>query len=223
MQFLYHEKAGEDGIIIDGESFTHLFKSRRKDAAKPLKVCNLRDNFLYLYEVVSINRREAKCILSQKTILEHKMRKPLWIAWSVVEPKTIEKTLPFLNEAGVQKLIFVYTKFSQRSFKIDAARLKRIAVNSCEQCGRHDMMEFEVINSLEEFMQKYENFAVLDFSPNRIGDIKNPPHIWLVGCEGGFSEEERQMFKNRLIVGLESENILRSESAVMAIAAKILL
>ncbi|MDR0761909.1 MAG: 16S rRNA (uracil(1498)-N(3))-methyltransferase [Campylobacteraceae bacterium] len=223
MQFLYHEKAGEERIVIENESFAHLFKSRRRDAKKPLRVRNLHDNFLYLYEIVSINRREAECILSQKTVSEHKARKPLWIAWSVVEPKVIEKTLPFLNEIGVQKLIFVYTKFSQRSFAIDTARLKRIAVNSCEQCGRHDMIEFEIIDSLEEFMQKYENFAVVDFSQNRLESIKNPPHIWFVGCEGGFSEEERQKLENYPIVGFESENILRSESAVMAVGAKILL
>jgi 16S rRNA (uracil1498-N3)-methyltransferase len=223
MQFLYHERAGEERIVIDGESFTHLFKSRRSDAKKPLKTCNLRDDFLYLYEIVSINRREAECILRQKNAAKSKTQKPFWIAWSVVEPKVIEKTLPFLNEIGVQKLIFVYTKFSQRSFKIDIARLKRIAVSSCEQCGRYDMIEFEIIDSLEKFIQKYENFAVVDFSPNKLHDIKNPPHIWLVGCEGGFSEDERQMFKNRPIVGFESENILKSESAVMAIAAKILL
>ncbi|MDR1008293.1 MAG: 16S rRNA (uracil(1498)-N(3))-methyltransferase [Campylobacteraceae bacterium] len=223
MQFLYHEKAGEERIVIEGESFTHLFKSRRSSAKKPLKVCNLRDKFLYLYEIISINRRAAECVLIKKNVLENKTQKPLWIAWSVVEPKVVEKTLPFLNEIGVQKVIFVYTKFSQRSFTIDIARLKRIVINSCEQCGRYDIMDFEIIGSLEEFTQKYDNFAVVDFSPNRLSDIKNPPYIWFVGCEAGFSEEERQMLKNRPVIGFDSRNILKSESAVMAIGVKILL
>ncbi|MDR2081953.1 MAG: 16S rRNA (uracil(1498)-N(3))-methyltransferase [Campylobacteraceae bacterium] len=223
MQFLYHEGAGEEKIIINGESFTHLFKSRRSDTKKPLKVRNLQDNFLYSYEVVSINRREAECILSAKSLSQKKPAKFLNIAWSVVEPKIIEKTLPFLNEAGVQKIIFVYTKFSQYSFMIDFARLKRIAVNSCEQCGRTDKIEFELINSLEEFIKIYEKFGIIDFCANRLCDIKDPPDTWLVGCEGGFSENERKMFKNRPTAGFESENILRSESAVMALCAKILL
>ncbi|MDR2100844.1 MAG: 16S rRNA (uracil(1498)-N(3))-methyltransferase [Campylobacteraceae bacterium] len=223
MQFLYHKKAGEEKIVIEGESFTHLFKSRRSDTKKVLKVRNLRDDFLYLYKAAAINRREAECVLLEKYITKSAARKPLWIAWSVVEPKVIEKTLPFLNEVGVEKIIFVYTKFSQRSFKIDAARLERIIINSCEQCGRADLMQFETVNSLKEFMQGYENFAVLDFSPKRTEEIKNPPHIWLVGCEGGFSEDEREMFKNYPVAGFESENILKSESALMALCAKILL
>ncbi|MDR2789412.1 MAG: 16S rRNA (uracil(1498)-N(3))-methyltransferase [Campylobacteraceae bacterium] len=223
MQFLYHDKAGEERIVIEGESFAHLFKSRRSDTKKPLKVRNLRDDFLYLYEVASINRREAECIFSAKSLSQKKHAKPFRLAWSAVEPKTVEKTLPFLNEAGVKKIIFVYTQFSQRSFAIDFARLKRIAINSCEQCGRYDMMEFEEIKSLEEFMRKYENFAVVDFSENRLCDIKNSPDTWLVGCEGGFSEHERKILKNRPTIGFKSDNILKSESAVMAICAKILL
>jgi 16S rRNA (uracil1498-N3)-methyltransferase len=223
MQFLYHERAGEERIVIKGESFTHLFKSRRSDIKKPLKVRNLQDDFLYFYEVVSISRREAECILNTKSLSQKKNTKLLRIAWSVVEPKIIEKTLPFLNETGVQKIIFVYTQFSQRSFTIDFTRLKRIAINSCEQCGRYDIMEFEIIDSLKEFMQKYENFAVVDFSANRLGDIKNLPDTWLVGCEGGFSENERKMLKNCSVTGFESKNILKSESAVMALCAKILL
>ena len=66
MQFLYHEKAGEERIVIERESFVHLFKSRRKDAKEPLKVRNLRNDFLYFYEVVSIGRREAESVLSLK-------------------------------------------------------------------------------------------------------------------------------------------------------------
>jgi 16S rRNA (uracil1498-N3)-methyltransferase len=223
MQFLYHDRAGEQSVLIEGESFTHLFKSRRNDISKPLKLRNLRDGFLYEYKIQAINKREAECVLSAKNILQRKAAKPLQIAWSVVEPKIIEKTLPYLNEMGVKKIIFVYTKFSQHSFMIDFERLKRVAVNSCEQCGRADLMEFEVVNSLEEFMAKYENFGVVDFSQNRLCDIKNPPDIWLVGCEGGFSAHEREQLKKYPTIGFESENILRSQSAVIALAAKILL
>ncbi|MDR2635948.1 MAG: 16S rRNA (uracil(1498)-N(3))-methyltransferase [Campylobacteraceae bacterium] len=223
MQFLYHERAGEESVIIEGESFAHLFKSRRSDANKPLKLRNLRDDFLYEYKTKAINKRDAECTLSAKILSPRQISKPLQIAWSVVEPKIIEKTLPFLNEAGLKKLIFVYTRFSQHSFKIDFERLKRIAVNSCEQCGRVDLMEFEICSSLEEFVKKYENFGVVDFSPNRLCDIKNPPDTWLIGCEGGFSEYERERLKIYPVAGFESENILRSESAVVTIAAKILL
>ncbi|MDR1614126.1 MAG: 16S rRNA (uracil(1498)-N(3))-methyltransferase [Campylobacteraceae bacterium] len=223
MQFLYHERAGEESIVIEGESFTHLFKSRRYDIKKPLRLRNLRDDFLYEYNIKAINRREAECVLHAKNMPIRKTVKPLQIAWSVVEPKIIEKTLPFLNEIGLKKLIFVYTKFSQHSFKIDFQRLRRIAINSCEQCGRADLMEFEMLGSLEEFIKKYQNFGVADFSSNRLCDIKNPPDTWIIGCEGGFSMDEKEQLKIYPIFGFESENILRSESAVMALAAKILL
>lgn len=222
MQFLYHENAGEINIKIIGEQYAHLFKARRKDAAKPLFLRNLKDENIYEYNVLGIDKREAFCALINTQKGEWKSLH-INIAWAVVEPKIIERALPFLNEFGVAKIILIYTKFSQRNFKIDFERLKRIAINSCEQCGRGDLIEFELYNSLDEFLKNYSDIGVVDFSPNRFCDIKEIPKTWLVGCEGGFAEVEREKLKNFITIGFEGGQILRSESAVLGIAAKLLL
>lgn len=44
--------------------------------------------------------------------------------------------------------------------------------------------------------------------------------IFYVGAEGGFSERERELFPQKF--GLKSENILRSVTAITAVAAKVL-
>jgi len=53
---------------------------------------------------------------------------------------------------------------------------------------------------------------------------KNIQHIetLLVGAEGGFSEEERDLIAREKIVGLDTLLILKSESAVCAVASKLL-
>jgi 16S rRNA (uracil1498-N3)-methyltransferase len=45
----------------------------------------------------------------------------------------------------------------------------------------------------------------------------------LIGCEGGFSKEERELLQTQEVFRLNTEMVLRSESAVVAVAAKILL
>ncbi|MDR0579713.1 MAG: 16S rRNA (uracil(1498)-N(3))-methyltransferase [Campylobacteraceae bacterium] len=224
MRFIYHEKSGADILKLDTNQYNHIFKVRREDAKKQLFFRNLKDKNLYTYQILQIDKKGALCELTktQETFLEN--QKEFFIAWSVIDPKVIEKTLPFLNETGLKKLIFVYTKFSQRNFKIDFERLQRIAINSCEQCGRADLMEFEIFNSLEEFLKIYNDVAVVDFSSNRFQNLSSAlPKIWLVGCEGGFDENERKCLEKFITIGFESENILRSSSAVMAIASKLLL
>ncbi|MDR1461422.1 MAG: 16S rRNA (uracil(1498)-N(3))-methyltransferase [Campylobacteraceae bacterium] len=224
MRFIYHEKSGAKTLKLEKEQYNHIFKVRREDVKKPLFFRNLQDKNLYMYKVSQIDKKEALCelIKIEKTLT--KKPKEFQIAWSVTEPKTVEKTLPFLNELNLKKLIFVYTKFSQRNFKLDFERLKRIVINSCEQCGRIDLMEFEIFNSLEEFLKIYDDIAVVDFSPDKFSSLCGIlPKIWLVGCEGGFEKEERKRLEKFIQVGFDSENILRSSSAVAAIASKLLL
>ncbi len=44
-----------------------------------------------------------------------------------------------------------------------------------------------------------------------------------VGCEGGFSQREIELFDEKRVVGIDSNLILRSETAVSALAAKLII
>jgi 16S rRNA (uracil1498-N3)-methyltransferase len=76
------------------------------------------------------------------------------------------------------------------------------------------------MESLESFLTRYPDSTLLNFSDNILDngmDIKNI----VVGCEGGFTDEETKLFKG--VVGLNTPLILRSESAICAVASKLLL
>lgn len=224
MQFIFNEQSGSDILVIESDSFVHIFKARRTKTGEKLLFRNLKDSSIYMYEVFELNKKSASCKLIHVKEDEKKEQKEFSLAWCVIDPKVIEKTLPFLNEIGVKKIFFVYSDFSQKHFKINFEKLKKVLIYSCEQCGRADLMEFEIFNSIKEFMKKYNDFGVIDFSQNKINsfeykDIKT----WMVGCEGGFSKNEKELLKNQKVAGFDTENILKSESASIAIASKILL
>ncbi len=213
MQFFYHPQGGEEQIDFSHESVKHL-KAQRKKEGQSLNVRNLKDEFLYTYSIMSIKRNEARLELQKK---EHCKNPPstLHLGWCVIEPKNIEKTLPFLNEIGLKKLSFVYSDFSQKHFKLDFKRMERILCNSCEQCGRGELMELEVFNSVDEYLQAYPNSKALDFGGESIDSRVDGA---LVGCEGGFSQRERELFKHS--VSFDTSLILRSESAIVSLASK---
>ena len=61
----------------------------------------------------------------------------------------------------------------------------------------------------------------MDFTEKKLEDQNTVSSI-LVGPEGGFSQKEREMLKKQSIVGLKCNTILRSETAVVTVASKIL-
>ena len=222
MQYLFDSEAGVQTLSVKEENYRYLFKVRRQKKDEVIALRNLKDDFLYFYKIENILKKEALLVLKDKKELVIKPSKYLHLGWCVVDPKTIEKTLPMLNEIGVSKISFIYCQRSQKNFKINFKRLDKIVLSSSQQCGRSVMMEFEEIKSLQNFLEIYPNSAIIDFGGK---DIKKTSlfSTVVVGCEGGFSENERKLFENKPIYKLNTPMILKSESAVVSISAITLL
>ncbi len=221
MQFSYHKNSGNQILKIDGSLYTHLFKARR-ETKKIFYFRNLKDNYLYKYNLNSINRREAILDLISSKIVEIKPKKELHIGWCIVDPKSIEKNIASLNELGVTKITFFYCQYSQKKYKINFDKLEKLLINSSMQCGRSNIIELLSCNNLDEFLQLYPNSYMLNFSSNYITD-ENKDNIKtiIIGCEGGFSEDEISKILKNNIIGIDSNIILRSETAALFLASKL--
>ena len=220
MQFNFCETSGEESLTLSVKEYSHIFKVRRVAVGTQLDFANLSDGKVYTYKIETINKKDANLVLVKTEEVKETYTCNIHIGWCVVDPKTVEKSIAMLSEMGVKKISFVYAEFSQKSYKIDEKRLKRILVNSCEQSGRLSLMEIEVLQSVEEYLETYPKSIIIDFSKNYIDGSKNIDSF-LVGPEGGFSQNERELFTCRDIFGLKSPNILRSETAVVGVCAKI--
>ena len=214
MQYIYCENSGSNPLQLSTKEYSHIFKVRRVKNTQTLFFRNLRDDILYSYKLVSIDKKEAVLELLESKIAKIEAKKALHVGWCVVDPKTIEKTLPFLNELGVSKISFVYCEFSQKNFKIDMQRVERILINSSQQCGRSSLMKVEILKDLREFLSLYPQSKIIDFSHNSIKKCDSFDSF-LVGCEGGFSQNERELMAKENIIGLDNPMILRSETAVL--------
>ena len=221
MQYLFHTQASEPSLELRGDEHRYIFKVRRHKEGEDIALRNLKDNKIYLYTISFIDKQHALLTLNNSKILEVKAKKSLHIAWCVIDPKSIEKVLPTLNEIGIEKISFIYCKRSQKSFKLDFKRLEKILLNSSQQCGRSQLMELEMVENLEAFLNAYPETVMLNFSENILTNDSNISTI-AIGCEGGFTDEEIALFEPEKIMGLDSPLILKSESAVCTVGAKIL-
>ena len=221
MQFLYHKESGHPTLTLDDEAFRYVIKVRRAKEGTVIETRNLQDSILYSYRITDIDRRRARLeLIDQKELTIPGGN--LHIGWCVIDPKTVEKSLPMLNQIGVGKITFISCDYSQKNFKISEERLEKILINSCEQCGRSDLMELSQGGTLHDFLNAHPECAILDFNPNTTFDAGTIDTV-LIGCEGGFSDKERKMFANHPVVSFDTGLILRSETAAISAASKILL
>ena len=222
MQYLHHKQAGEATLLLKDDAHRYIFKVRRHRKGETIALRNLEDENIYYYEINSLDKKEAYLLLQNSETLVLKAKKNLHIGWCIIDPKSIEKLLPTLNEIGVDSISFIYCKRSQKSFKLDFTRLEKILLNSSQQSGRSEMMKLDIVESLELFLEQNPNSMALNFSDNLLENGSDIGTV-VIGCEGGFSDDEMRMFDDEHTVGLDSALILKSESAVCVVASKILL
>ncbi len=220
MVFAYHKDAGKKVLTIEGEQYNHLFRSRRTKKFETLELRNLLDGNKYGYTIKEINRNDAKLELKSTESLPKQYERKIKIFMCVIEPKNIEKIIPFLNEMGVSGLYFIYCERSQRGYKLDIERLKKIAILSSEQCGRGDMMEFGVLESMEQLIESEQKLTVVDFCDEKLSEAYSGEGF-IIGPEGGFSAAERELLRSYKTVGIGGVHILKAETAAVYIAAKL--
>jgi 16S rRNA (uracil1498-N3)-methyltransferase len=184
---------------------------------------NLKDDNIYEYKTTNISRNKTQLILIKSKKLILKPLKYLHIGWCMVDPKTIEKTLASLNELGVAQISFIYCQYSQKQFKLNLSKLNKILINSSQQCGRSDLMRLKTYDNLDFFIKDYPDTFMFNFSQNNIENHKSQIKTIIIGCEGGFSKDEVNKLSQDKIVGINSNLILRSETALLSVASKILL
>jgi len=222
MLYLYHKEAGKPQLTLTGDDHRYIFKVRRHKIDDLLHLRNLKDGMLYSYVINHLDKRSIMLMLKESKILEIKAKQSLHIGWCIIDPKSIEKVLPSLNEMGVERITFIYCKRSQKSFKPDFKRLEKILLNSSQQSGRSKMMQFEMADDLEDFLNKYPKSKMLNFSESNFISNTEIGTI-VIGCEGGFHKEEVALFNAQNIIGFNTPLILKSESAACAVASRILL
>ena len=223
MIYFFNDDAGSDKLIIKGEMFKYLVKVRRHSLGDELHVRTKNDiTLLHLYRVASIESRALVLELSASKQSVVESDKELHIAWCIIDAKSIEKVLPSLCEIGVSRISFLSCQRSQKNFKLDFKRFERIVEASMQQSGRTSLMQFDRYKSVESFIREYPDTKVFDFCERTLDDASRFKQV-LIGCEGGFSPEEKLFLESQEVFRLKTDMVLRSESAVMAIASKILL
>ncbi len=202
--YLRDSKIEENTILVEGELFHHLKNVLRVRKGEELSLFN--EENIFRAKVKDAARDSLTLEIEDKLPTKSK-ENPFQIAQAAIEKNELELAIRLIVSTGVRK-IFVF-KGERSDTKITAAymeRLNEIALNTAEQsevCLVPEIEYFEKVEDLLNSNELKENLFAL--SPNgaySLKDVanamkKNPEITFFVGPEGGFSEKEINILKNK--------------------------
>ena len=176
---------------------------------------------------------DASILVHDKDLTEFKVEKlsrpqeeenNLWLAFSPIKKNPQDMMIQKTTELGIQKFIPILCERSVVR-EINIERAEKIVTEASEQSNRISVPEILKIQNLESFLKTFpENgkliFCDINCDSSNLKNVlsKKDPICILIGPEGDFSENERQLIVNHkktISISL-AKNLLRAETAAIA-------
>ena len=175
--------------------------------------------------VQNYEKKSTKIKILEK-VRDKKNEQNIWLAFTPIKQNPLNFIIQKGTELGVQKFIPILSERSAVK-DINAERIKKVIIESAEQSNRISVPEIIKLENLKNFLISFPKKGCLVFCDINCdkSDLKNilskkdiGPICILIGPEGDFSENERQLIldlKQSQPISL-AQNILRAETAAIA-------
>ena len=230
-RFYVLQPLGEDVVIDDVSTIKQWAKVFRYKKGDFVILFNGEGNDVtYCIETIS----SKECNLSRtKLSPSYIPNKKVTLYLSVIKKDNFELVVQKATELGVSTIIPILSERSEKK-NLNEERLKTIAIEASEQCGRGDVPTILPIISLTDVLETtlpHEISLLLqiggkDLKENSIQKLlEESKNIALfVGPEGGWSENEEKLFKEKEIISVSiGDTVLRAETAAIVACAFTLL
>jgi 16S rRNA (uracil1498-N3)-methyltransferase len=216
--------------INEQETIHYLTNVLRLKLANTVKLFN-PDNGEFTAKIIDISRKSIQLLIEEQThpsLVNPRASKIL--LFSILKKNALNFMLEKLTEIGIdifQPIIMENSALNE----LNQAKAENILINAAQQCERLDIPQIKKpikFSQLNEFYPQQHIICALERDEKNSATVNFTQHDdWtlLVGPEGGFSNDERQyIYKSDNIQTLSlGKNILRAETAAIALAAKIYL
>ena len=149
----------------------------------------------------------------------------VWLVFAPVKRSQTDWLIEKATELGVARLLPVTTARTVVE-RVKLERLRAIAIEAVEQCGRTRLPEIAEPLPLTQLLEQREPGRTLYFADEAGGEavataFKPGPALILTGPEGGFTDDERAAIRaapDSVAISL-GPRILRAETAALAALA----
>lgn len=217
--------------ISDSDNYKHIAKSLRiRKGEKLLLIDENKIQYETVVENVTSNEVIVRIENSYKS--DRSLDFGLYLAQSPLRSDAQSFVVEKATELGVKGIYPVHTDNCALSREIIAKKInkwQRIMYEASKQCERADIPECFEPKKLEDLIDKFERVIVFceRIATNTLKDIEpvnsGENLLVIIGPEGGFSEREFELFKNKKVEMLTLGNlILKAETAVTVALGNII-
>ena len=212
-------------IVLTQDQRRYLSNVMRRRAGDGIAVFNGRDG--EWQAVIAEITKKAGMLRVEENRKVQSLEPDLWLVFSLLKRGPVDLIAEKATELGVSRLCPVFAERTNTArLKVD--RLRAIATEAAEQCGRLTLPEIDDLQSLEAFLSAWPSDRGLVWldetgSGAPIADVmaarkKGSPDALLIGPEGGFSPAELKLIGKKTYVTAASmgKRLLRAETACIA-------
>ena len=204
-------------IPLDGDQAAWLGRVMRRRVGERLAVFNGTDGE-WEAEIAALERGSGQAAVLQRLRPQH-ASPDIWLAFAPAKRSTGDLVVRQATELGVSRILPVIAERSVVD-RLNPERLRRIAIEAAEQCGRLDVPEIAPLAPLKDLLAGWPSTRPLAVCHPGGGAMQAGPAPGglLLGPEGGFAAGELDALAETGFVRLVSlgPRILRAETAVVA-------
>ena len=224
--YLDTELTNGDGIVLDKAKAHYLGTVLRKSIGDSLRVFNGRDGE-WRAEITSIDKKRAELTVTEQLRAHHKCP-DIWLCFSPVRKHRNAFIFEKGTELGVsrfQPVVTARTQFPKMKLDKDTAQI----IEAAEQTERLDIPQVQLGVTLSALLSGWDKKRLLIFA-DEAGDAPravellaglkaDTPCAILIGPEGGFTPEERELLRGKAYVRPVSlgPRILRADTAALSV------
>lgn len=224
-RFRIEEKNIQDGkVTISGDDYKHIVQVLRLREGDELQLFSVASEFRAVIE--EINKKTVLLTVLDSFNVNRESALELILHQGILKSSKMELIIQKCTELGVSRLVPVINQRTQIRHTNKISRWRRIAEESCKQCGRNIPVEVTDPEELENLdFGGSERSLNITFDTKADLDLKNyiktlettPLSVNIfIGPEGGFSENERMFLGSREVKLLKlGPRILRAETAAI--------
>ena len=231
--FIFNENTlNGNKFVINDMEFNHLKNVMRLKVGDQINaVCF--DDYNYISKIIEINKNNAICEVLEKQLNYCNPRKNVAVFQALLRNENLNTCVQKLTELGATTFIPFQSEFcTAKKTDLKYKKLQEISNQSIKQCGRSKPLIVEQTLMLSEMFSKLSKFDAVIFanetdkkgSLNELNLNESSNIAIIVGCEGGFSQSEKDALselENVYSISL-GKRILRAETACLALCALVL-
>jgi 16S rRNA (uracil1498-N3)-methyltransferase len=213
-------------LVLDAGQSHYVSHVMRGHEGMPVMLFNGQDG-QWLATITGLSKK-AVTVTLQSQLQPYRASPDVWLAFAPIKNKTdlvVEKA----TELGVSHILPVYMRYSVvRSINHDKLRIH--AIEAAEQCERHDVPAITEYKDLANLLGAWPQDRLLLHADETgsgedlktvLSGLSTVSCAVLIGPEGGFAAEERQMLSSTTFArpfGM-GPRILRADTAAIAALA----